>query len=209
VEDEGSGTFSALDVGCGNGRFAGFLEERLAERLDYLGLDSSEALLEEASATHAAHPHIRFQQLELIDPPADRGLPAGPFELVALFGVLHHVPGFDAREALLGTLLSRLSESGRLVVTAWQFGAHERFRRRIVSFESYNETATQKLDPDELEPGDHLLRWREEALLRYCHYCDAAELERLLERLPVRVVDAFSADGKSDDLNRYLILAKA
>src|SRR5215470_16260923 len=46
---QSSALLSVLDVGCGNGRFGRFLADRLGkDRLKYVGLDSSAALLERA-----------------------------------------------------------------------------------------------------------------------------------------------------------------
>ncbi len=68
-------------------------------------------------------------------------------------------------------------------------------------------SAALALDTDELEPGDSLVRWGvDEDALRYCHFVDASERERLLADLPIRRVDTFDADGREDDLNQYLLV---
>jgi hypothetical protein len=60
---------------------------------------------------------------------------------------------------------------------------------------------------DQLEPGDHLLRWGAgDALPRYCHFVDDGERSRLLAGLPLEPIDRYRADGKSQDLNDYILL---
>ncbi|MCH7599288.1 MAG: class I SAM-dependent methyltransferase [Myxococcales bacterium] len=199
---------SVLDVGCGNGRLVSFLEKDLGSAYHYLGLDSSPALLSHALACHASLPHVKFEDLEILDP-AVRLAPEGlRFDLIALFGVLHHVPSEGSRRELMQRLVARLRPGGLLIVTAWQFGAFERFRARIIPWEEYNARARDPIDESELEVGDHLLRWGESSLPRYCHFAPPDELRELSTLESAEWVDEFSADGKTGDLNRYLVLRR-
>lgn len=199
---------SALDVGCGNGRFATFLEHNLQSPYRYLGLDSSPALLSYARSAHDAHKHVTFEQLEILDPAA-RLTPVGDrFEVIALFGVLHHVPSEASRLDLLERLVARLSPGGILIVTAWQFGAFDRFRSRIIPWEQYNATVRDPIDESELEAGDHLLGFGDASLPRYCHFVSQDELRELVTQCCAESIDEFSADGKTRDLNRYAVLRR-
>lgn len=199
---------SVLDVGCGNGRFARFLEHELGRSFRYLGLDSSSALLSHARGAEDPRTHIEFAEREILDSAAQL-VPAGSrYQLIALFGVLHHVPGKATRRDLLQRLLSHLTVDGILIVTAWQFGAFERFRARILPWEKYNETAHDPIDVLDLEVGDHLLPWGANSLPRYCHFTPPDELRRLLPSDGVEWIDEFSADGKTGDLNRYAVVRR-
>ena len=106
----GSDPLRVLDVGCGNGRFARYLARELAPRaLALCGVDASEPLLEAARA--AGPPGARWQRGDVVaDPDA---LPAGPFDLVALFAVIHGVPGRERRRALLAACSSRVAALAR------------------------------------------------------------------------------------------------
>lgn len=183
-----------LDAGCGNGRFGKFLAQRGASQISYTGLDSSPALLARA---RAALRNLSANLLErdlLRDP-----LPDGPFDLVALFGVLHHVPGEATRRRLICDLAERLAPGGLLFFSAWRFAEFERFRRRIAPW------------PADLcaEPGDYLLDWRRgERALRYCHFVDEAEHAALIEASGLREIDTFCADGESGESNRYSLLRR-
>ncbi len=207
--DSGAGALSVLDVGCGNGRFAHFLADRRSAPLRYLGVDASPALLaiahEETRGLNLAA--LDLQRLDVLDGQPGEHLPAGPFDLVVGFGLLHHIPGFATRRAVVRALLERLAPSGLVAVTAWRFGDSPRFAKRRVSWDSYNRDAAQPIDQSQLEDGDHLLAFGEPATSpRYCHHSSDEELQRLVTALPGRLVECFDADGREGDLNRYLVL---
>ena len=207
-ERTGDGPLSLLDLGCGNGRLGRFLASRWGERLDYLGIDGSEQILEIARAMGGGG---RFARCDLL---RDE-LPSGPFDLVAAFGLMHHLPGLAHRAALLQAAARRLAPGGLLAVSFWQFGTVERFRRRMVPWPVYNRTASEPIDPRELEEGDVLLAWGQEPptpgqtpLVRYCHWTSPSEADRLLADLPLEPVAGFLADGKAGDLNLYRLLQR-
>lgn len=204
-------TPSVLDVGCGNGRFARFLDSRLGSRFHYLGVDSNAKLLELARDQAPSRPDVRFEARNVIDPLDRTAIPDGPFDLIVLFGLLHHVPGLATRQTLLADCAKRLAPGGHLVVAAWRFGAFERFRRRFIAWEDYNaalENPAQRVDIGDLEPGDHLLGWRDVPSPRYCHDVDRSEFDQLLEGLGLTRRDRFDADGKTGDLNDYAIMQR-
>ena len=189
---------SILDIGCGNGRFGAFLAERIGkDRLRYVGLDSSAALLERASAALAGV-DSRLEQRDILDLPPDAAL--GQFGLVAFFGVLHHIPGADRRLALLRALAGRVAPGGWLVWTEWRFLENPRLVERIVP---WSEGA-------QVEAGDYLLDWRKgrqaelDPALRYCHAVDDAEHRRLVAATGLDVV----AEYRADAANLYTVLWK-
>ncbi len=183
---------TVLDVGCGNGRFGVFLADRLTR---YVGIDSSGALLERArqslSGVNAA-----LIQRDILTQPPDASL--GMFDLVALFGVLHHVPGTESRLAILRSLADRVVPGGLLVWTEWRFLDLPRFRERIIPWDN----VPQEL---QVEPGDYLLDWRRGAhALRYCHAVDASEHARLVAATGLAPVAEYPADAA----NLYTVLQK-
>jgi SAM-dependent methyltransferase len=193
-----------LDVGSGDGRFAAFLDARrpAAEPFDYFGIDASERLLDHARS-RALGGRVRFERGDFLrDDPA---LPAGPFDVIALFGVLHHVPAFERRRQLLADLGRRVAAGGLLAVTFWRLDRDSRFEKRVRSFAEYNLDASEPIDEADLEPGDTLLAWGERAALRYCHFPDARETEALIAAPRLRVLDRFGADGRGDALNEYVV----
>ncbi len=201
-----------LDIGCGNGRFAHFLQNSGVD-FDYTGTDANDALLE--AARESLEPPLgdraRFvlqDFLEASEP--GRHLPHQEFSLVALMGVLHHVPGMEARLALLRAAAKRLAHGGLLALTAWQFAGRERFERRLVDWSKIGDVLGVPVDRTELDPGDFLLRFGNDptAPPRYCHQVSDAEFAGWPERLGLRPIADFRADGAEGDLNRYWLLRR-
>lgn len=184
-----------LDVGCGNGRFGLFVAREHNAPLVYHGLDSNAALLAHARAALAALPDVRasFDQRDILI----SGLPEGAYDLVVLFGVLHHIPGTAQRRAFMRALAARVAPGGLLAFAAWRFYDDPRFRERIAPW-------PPALDA---EPGDHLLDWRRGAnALRYCHHVDDAEFDQLLAATGLHLRARYRADGQTGDANLYAIL---
>jgi SAM-dependent methyltransferase len=194
-----------LDVGCGNGRFAAFLAES-GVRARYLGIDGSDALL--AAARRRQIPGAHFHRAEFA---AEDGadLPTGRFDLVAVFGLLHHIPGEARRRALLEALARRLAPGGVLALAFWRFGDFARFRTRVLPPSAWRSLPGGPIDPEHLESGDHLLPFGAGGTPRYCHHTDEAESERLTAALPLVRADHYLADGREGTLNRYVLLRAA
>jgi tRNA (uracil-5-)-methyltransferase TRM9 len=194
-----------LDVGCGNGRFGAFLADRLpAREIHYCGVDSSASLISRARERALPFAGVEFRQIDLVE--SGNNLPKGPFSLIGLFGILHHVPGCDQRRDLLQRLGERLAPRGILALTTWQFEAFARFRSRLTPWREYNRTAADPIDTAQLEPGDHLLPWGDGGSThRYCHFESEGETRKLLESLSFEVIESYAADGREGNLNRYFI----
>ncbi len=187
--------YSVLDIGCGNGRFGVFLAKQLRADLVYHGIDNNAALLERARDALAPFPRLNatLNQQDIIED----GLPTGRYDLVVLFGVMHHVPGAARRLALMRSLAERVAPGGLLVFACWRFYEYERFRSRIVPFPADVQT----------EPGDYLLDWRRGAnALRYCHYVDETEHAALIAATGLTPLDTYRADGRQGDANLYAVL---
>jgi SAM-dependent methyltransferase len=201
-------TLRILDVGCGSGRLAGWLEQRLTRPHRYVGLDRSLPMVAIGRGARASSARGWI----LGDVLATEGrIPCrdAAFDAVLAFGLLHHLPSFRLRRALIADLLRLLRPGGIAALAFWQFGSEPRFERRVLSWER-----AAGVDPDQLEPGDRLLRWGESKpaagtqAMRYCHYADPAEAERLTAGLPAEIVDSFRADGRSGTLNLYRVLRR-
>ncbi len=195
---------SVLDAGCGNARLAPFLAAR-CQVARYVGLDRSISLL--AAGRETAGPGGFRISTDLWADGTRMLATRLRFDLVALFSVLHHLPGLAQRTRLVADLGRRLTPSGRLVVTFWRFADTPEFARRHLPWHHYNATATQPIAERDLESGDHLLTWNGDTQSpRYCHHAANDEIEAVIEASGLEVVDDFSADGRRGEGNRYLVL---
>lgn len=201
-------SLAVLDAGCGNGRFGVFLAQRLGKQhLRYIGIDQNAALLDRARQSLTGI-DAQFEQRDLVEQPSGDSL--GAFDLVALFGVLHHVPGAERRLALLRSLADRVAPGGLLAFTEWRFmaaGVADRFRARIVPWDA----VLWGGGGGAVEAGDYLLDWRRGVqagtapALRYCHYVDDAEHVRLVAAAGLNPI----AEYRADAANLYTILRRA
>ncbi|MBW2270265.1 MAG: class I SAM-dependent methyltransferase [Deltaproteobacteria bacterium] len=190
-----------LDVGCGNARLGRFLAEA-RPALRYSGLDSCGELIAIAQAEGRLGTAPEFLEIDLVGDDLTAALGARRFDLIAGFGLLHHVPGRARRRALLATLLARLAPGGLMALTCWRLVAFARFRDKIVPWEA----AQPPVDPGRLEPGDHLLPFGDGGGLRYVHFAHEDETAELLAELPVERVASWRADGQNDELNQYFVV---
>ena len=202
IEAEGlANPLTLLDVGCGNGRLGRFLAEK-TPGLRYTGLDASPELLAIASEAGGLGEQPELHAVDLLEGELADLLDSRRFTVIALFGVLHHLPGRERRAALLRELLGHLAEGGILAVTSWRLAGFERFRERTLPWAE----SPVALDAAQLEPGDRLLPWGRGEGLRYVHFAHEDETEQLIESLGARVVDRYDADGREQALNRYWLL---
>lgn len=210
---------SILDVGCGNGRFLTFSQSRLRQATRYVGVDMSLSMLAEArdgAVRGSAVPAVVLAA-DLTSDRSVRCLKAESCDLVVAFGLLHHIPGRQARQRLLSSLASCLAPDGVLAVSFWQFGEQERFLRRAIPWVDYNAWADERIDLDELEEGDMLLAWGDldagepgasGRAARYCHYTDATAAARLIGFLGMKTLGRFLSDGGGGRQNLYYVLVK-
>lgn len=197
-----------LDLGCGNGRFYGFLRDRLTGPLVYRGIDQSPVLIEHARERYGRD-ECRFEVGDVLhgdyqcDEHATGSLPhpsdadadsARGFDLVVCFGVFHHVATPGARRALFQTLLDRRRSGGLAVASFWHFMRDARIAARALPLDqplpggvaealgSLGRTLASQA-ADHAESGDFLLPWGgasdEPTALRYCHDVSAFEIAEL------------------------------
>jgi SAM-dependent methyltransferase len=204
----GDAPLRVLDLGCGNGRLLAHLLDERRSLAAFVGVDSCEPLIARARARYAV-PEARFEHDELFDSHGVPALPMGEFHLVALMGVLHHVPGEAVRRSLVQESFSRVGAGGRLVLTVWRFERDSRLSKRTIAWRDAVTKLPElaALDLAQLEPGDTLLQWNKGAsAVRYCHAIRDEEIARWLHELPARVT-RYYADGEGE-LNEYVVLER-
>jgi SAM-dependent methyltransferase len=194
-----------LDIGCGNGRWANFLYQHFGQTFTYYGLDNNQQLLDIAQE-QLIKLNINFEltQVDLVK----QLLNSESFinsvipkpDVITVFGVLHHLPSQQLRIKFLTQLASLLTPDSLLVMTAWQFADDPKIKNKIVDPQILN------IQTNQLEPNDYILDWqRGETAYRYCHHLVQTEIDVLLNSSNLELISTFQADGKSNQLNRYLI----
>ncbi|MBI5304660.1 MAG: class I SAM-dependent methyltransferase [Chloroflexi bacterium] len=191
----------ALDVGCGNGRLAERLE-RESRRVQYVGVDASPELIAIASAHQARWHHVaaEFRVADIAAPGWGAPFARASFDLAIALAVLHHVPSFELRVAVLREIHALLKSGARVILTNWHFERNERLRKKIVAWQMIG------VDEHELEEGDALMTWERGGKgFRYCHLVTQSEMKKLAAQSDFQIVEQFYADA---DLNLYSILVK-
>lgn len=212
--------YTVLDVGAGNLRFLRFLREQLpAEvQLDLYAVDNCEAMLPDEERLANDLPFVRFQKIDILQRLLHESnlveqIEAPPCSLVVCFGLMHHVPGVFLRKNLLDTLISLAAPGGYIAVSFWQFLNSLELASRA---EDVHPRALDALgiNPACLDAGDYLLGWQDlppqEGTVRYCHNFTESEVAELLQLVAprVKIVAEFDADGRTGNLNRYLVLQR-
>lgn len=104
-------TDHVLDLGCGNGVFL----TSLPKTINYLGLDISKALLDEAKK---AHPGKDFILADVTKPESWNAL--GTFDFIAALALAHHLPTEVDLDFVITKALLHLKPGGHLLVTVWR-----------------------------------------------------------------------------------------
>lgn len=203
--------FSVLDVACGNLRFEAWMQEMLpTSDLRFVAVDSCLGLLPEEFADN-----IRFEERDivsalLVDGAASVIPDEKAFDLVVSFGFMHHVPGVEARVALLNELLAATRPGGHVIVSFWRFADDEglvsRAKESTRAAFSDGEMSTLELDD-----GDYLLGFGGDSTsLRYCHSFTDRDIDAVLSsvEIPFDLVARFCADGRTNVLNEYVVLMR-
>lgn len=192
-----------LDIGCGNGRFIEFLQEKEI-KFDYTGVDFNEDLLRIAKQRYNKNKQIKFIQSDLLR--LDTREFDGKFDLIVSFGVMHHIPGLSNRVQFIKNLIMHMEDNGYLVLTLWKFNEFERFKKKIASPEKL---ASLNINEKELEENDYILDWKRgiEAY-RYAHYIDISETGTYIHETKADLYSSFRADGKEENVNEYLIMGR-
>ncbi len=175
-------TINVLDVGCGNGRFLGFLKKRLpASNIKYTGLDNNEGLLKEARSNYPDGDFLKTDVFEKI--------PDGKFDLTVCFGVTHHIPGRELRDRFFNNISGTVKPEGYLIITFWNFDTKK---------------AVENLDGS----NDFLLGWDNTPdLKRYCHlYSDdeKTDIRKNVAEKGFSLISSFAEDASND----YFIFRK-
>lgn len=133
------------------------------------------------------------------------------YDCVVSFGFMHHVPGTQWRERFLSTLIDATEPGGLICLSLWRFMGNKALAEKAHRTH-HSGTQELSLDAAQFEPGDYLVGWKNEpGTYRYCHSFTDSEIDTLLASISEKAgcLARFRSDGRSEDLNEYLILRKA
>ena len=208
------GSLRVLDLACGNLRFERYLADALPDRmLSGYAVDNCEPLVEAGERSEFGPlSRMAFQNLDAIERLSAGCLresleaPDASCDLAVSFGFMHHVPLERWRMGLLRALVAKVRPGGFVAVSFWRFLNSDKLARKAKETTSH---ARAELGIPELPPNDYLLGWQDtQGLYRYCHHFDEPEIERLLAAVAdsADLVSRFEADGKTGNLNEYVVL---
>lgn len=171
---------SVLDVGCGTGRFLQFCEQQKLRDFSYLGLDSSQSLLNIAQENEANQldNDVSWSQVDIVSHLLhNASLHYKKFSIVVAFGILHHIPSQRLRVKFLEELAKLALPGAELWLTSWQ---PQRTNQRLPALADPQELAVRFMfDYDDLESGDVFIGWRSSPNVRYVHWLTENEEECL------------------------------
>jgi tRNA (uracil-5-)-methyltransferase TRM9 len=114
------GYTSILDIGCGNGRF---LEEAGKSEFipqEYIGIDSSSGMIDEACKLHSGN-HFEVIGMQ------DMGIMPGSFDALLFLASFHHLTSLEERIQVLKDSKKLLDPNGRIYMTNWNLRDQEKY----------------------------------------------------------------------------------
>jgi SAM-dependent methyltransferase len=209
-------SLKVLDIGCGNARFLDFLDNIFAKSwISYTGLDYCEYWLDLANQKRLAYPRHLVEitnldlVLELLNNSLDLKL-KGKFDLIVIFGLMHHLPSINIRFKILEIAKNHLNKDGLIVWTSWRFLDVPRLNKKILSTKSEHWNFLSQvytLSPDMLSQNDFILGWTKQQLaFRYSHYLDQQEAKFLHQHTGLHLLKHFVSDGRLQNRNGYFLV---
>lgn len=182
-----------LDLGCGNGRLLQLFRDL---EMEYVGVDSSQKLIEIAEQTY---PNDTFQVAEALD------LPFSPnsFDKVFSVAVLHHIPSEKLRLKFLEEAKRVLKPEGLLILTVWDLWKKPDTFLKVTKF-----CLLKVLRRSKLDCRDILVPWQKKTD-RYIHCFTKAELKKLVQKSGMKFKEAgvLKIPG-TQNYNIYIIAEK-
>jgi len=181
-----------LDLGCGNGRW---LELFRKKKVDYIGVDFSERLIEIAKRNY---PQTKFQTADVLNLP----FPSDYFDKIYNIAVLHHIPSEELRRQSLEEAKRILKPGGVLILTVWKF--HDKKKLSLL----FKYTILKLIGKSGLDFKDVLEPWGKKTK-RYYHCFSKKELIDLVREAGFKIKKSgIIKNKKGNRQNIYLIAEK-
>jgi len=172
-----------LDYGCGNGRLYELIQAKKAE---YLGVDNSVGMLDQAKKSHhdAKFQMISEEKLNFANE---------TFDVVLALAVFHHVPSLALRKKLLQEIARVTKSGGKIILTVWDL--------------EVNDEGVEKMPGT--DEGDILHDFKnskgEVLAKRYIHIFSANELRDLIESADLEILELYQNDRGKRKISHNLV----
>ena len=184
-----------LDLGCGNGRLLEIFKDI---SVDYIGVDSSEKLIEIAKRKY---PKAKFQKGDALNLP----FPANYFDKIYSIAVFHHIPSVKFRLRFLREAKRVLKPEGLLILTVWNLWQQKFLKYHLKFF------FLKLIKKSKLDFKDIFYPWKNQAgevvVQRYVHVFSKRELKKLVKKSGFKTKDIWLW-GKAQRSNILLIAEK-
>ena len=181
-----------LDLGCGNGRYVPFFNEK---KVDYLGVDNSEELIKIAQKKF---PENVFEKQDAFN----LSFPDNYFDKIYSIAVLHHIPSKELRIQFLKKVKRVLKPNGLIVLTVWKF-----WRTKEISL-IFKNIILKLIKKSKLDYKDVFEPWGKKTK-RYYHCFSKKELINLVKQAGFEVKQAgLIKNSKGNRRNIYIIAKK-
>lgn len=195
-----------LDLGCGNLRFEKFINSKFPDKkINVLAVDNNEKLLDYAGLNDNIE--VDFCNIDIINSLLENhnNFKNKKFDLVVAFGLFHHIPGEKLRNTLINHLYDCLDKDSYLIISFWQFLNDEKLKNK--AYEN-TELAKEHLELNALEENDYFLSWQKhENVFRFCHNFSYSDINAIKNNNDFKNIAEFIADGKYNNLNKYLVIS--
>ncbi|MFA5878302.1 MAG: class I SAM-dependent methyltransferase [Candidatus Staskawiczbacteria bacterium] len=187
-----------LDLGCGNGRLFSVLKEK---GIEYVGMDNSEGLIEEAKRRF---PKASFKVGGLLTLP----FPEDTFDKVYCIATLHHIPSNELRVVALKEIKRVLKPKGILVLTVWNLWQRKTIWRKVIRNNLLKVIGFAKMDFNDI-----LVPWKDKdgkvLIQRYIHLFTKRELRNVAKKAGFTVQDVKVTERPElKDNNLFIICQK-
>jgi len=184
-----------LDIGCGNGRLLKVFKDK---QINYLGIDSSEKLINLANSEFRI-PNSEFRTGDILELSKISEI---NFNYVFCIAALHHLPGKNLQITALKQMKNKIKQDGKIIITVWNLWSQKKFRKFILKF-----ILLKLIDKNKMDVGDILFDWKnsqgERVSQRYYHAFTKRQLKKITKKAGLKIERVYK-----DKYNYYAILTK-
>lgn len=156
-----------IDLGCGNGRFYGFIKKY--KRVRYVGVDNNKKLLEKAGEKFNKK---LFIPGDLTKIPVEKN----KFDVACAIASFHHVPSLTLRKTALKEIYRILKPEGLLIISVWNL-FQPKYKKYI-----WRARIKGLLTMGRYDMRDTFIPWGNTGIKRYYYAFKPRELRKLLAK---------------------------